>query len=125
MGRHNRFRREATSDQSPQEYLTYYSSPASACVKGRIRCSVSLQPIPNISLQQRRQGPQQVQIWARTSAEVSTLSEGSFRIHIPDEVSQSTANIFKGIKRAHQPSFGHTRTEAVFPGGQKDLLLKA
>ncbi len=74
-----------------------YSSPASACVKGRIRCSVSLQPIPNISLQQRRQGLQQVQICAGTGAEASILMEGSFQTHIPDEVIQPTANIFKAI----------------------------
>ncbi len=44
----------------------------------KIRCSVSFQPIPNISLQQRRQGPQEVQIWADTCAEVLTLTDWVF-----------------------------------------------
>ncbi len=56
--------------------LKHHPSADAAQDDGRIRCSISLQPTPNISLQQRRQGPQEVQIWAVAGAEVLTLIEG-------------------------------------------------
>ncbi len=113
-GRHNRFRREATSDQSLQEFQKYYSSSASDSITIRA----------NISLQQRRQGPQEVEIWSDTGAEVDPLTEGSFRTCIPDEVVQPTAKIFKGITRARQPTFGRVMTEASFQATIPDVTCK-
>ncbi|MCP3667615.1 MAG: hypothetical protein GY696_34840, partial [Gammaproteobacteria bacterium] len=80
--------------------LKHHPSADAAHDDGRIRCTISLQPIPNISLQQRRQGPQQAQIWAGTGADVSTLTEGWFRTHFPDEVMQPTTKIFKAFNGA-------------------------
>ncbi|MCP3661899.1 MAG: hypothetical protein GY696_05280 [Gammaproteobacteria bacterium] len=59
-----------------------------------------------------------MQIWADTGAEVSTLTEGSYRTLIPNDVIWPTANIFKAITRAHQPAFGHATAEASFRGRQ-------
>ncbi|MCP3668649.1 MAG: hypothetical protein GY696_40240 [Gammaproteobacteria bacterium] len=90
----------------------------------RIRCSISLQPIgPNISPHQRRQGPRQVQIWADTGAEVTTLMEGLFRTHFPNEVVQPTAKIFKGFNGARQQALGQVTAEARFQGGSKVPIL--
>ncbi len=127
LGRHNRFRREATSDLSPQEFLTCYSSPASACVKVRILCSVSLQPPRQHFPSPAASGPtpQEVQIWFDTSEEVTTLLEGLFWKHFPSEVIQPIENIFTGFNRARQASLGRFTTEASFRGGQSDPLLIA
>ncbi|MCP3664163.1 MAG: hypothetical protein GY696_17010, partial [Gammaproteobacteria bacterium] len=95
--------------------LKHHPSADAAHEDGRIRCSVSLQPIPNISPLQRRQGPQEVQIWAGTGAEVSTLTEGVFRSHFPDDVIQPTTKIFKGFNGAHQPAISLSRLQSHIP----------
>ncbi|MCP3667686.1 MAG: hypothetical protein GY696_35215 [Gammaproteobacteria bacterium] len=103
--------------------LEHHPSADAAHDDRRIRCSISLQPPPNISLQQRHQGTQQVQIWAVTGAEVSTLMEGWFRPYFPDEVVQPTTKIFKAFNGARQPAIGQFTAEASFHGGSKVPIL--
>ncbi len=84
----------------------------------RIRFSVSfLQICPNISLQQRRQGPQELR--ADTGAEVTALTEGVFQKHFSDDVIQTSTKIFKGFNGARQPATNQVSEESSFQGGQK------
>ncbi len=62
-------------------------------------------------------------MWTDTSVEVTPLTEGSFLTRVPYEVTQPTAEIFKGIIQTHQPTFGRVMMEASFRGRQKDPPL--